>query len=1175
MIRIHFYTLLGFTVALNGCFKMDVVHSGAESVRGKTSKTSLVQAVTTETGAVSAVFSAQSTTTQILSAAANEAVGGTVVALPPGSLSIDTTIVIEEAASIATETMSAELGISAVMEHTGTPVSVQPDVPMDAKQPFVLSMPLPILTLAGSDWSNLIVVYKVKIAADGVTMAGVIPRDEITVENGVAKISVSNFGAFQTALTDVPVEKKKVETKSEIVTKQMVAELPPMSISSRTPFIAKENDTVVISGKNFRPGMMLALGGKKVANIQVVSDSKASFVAPKLDSMGLTRLNAEQDGVSQAVSMFYSGSGELPVISEAESEVCAGKKYYGINGDIKTGTKSCISSADLANLTPANLKSGVTILGVTGTVPPAPIACAADGEINCVASINFPAVDKGALSPTQILAGATVAGVSGTYVAPVATPLADCAADGATNCKANASFKAAAVQGAAAKIVSGQSLAGVTGTAGARPVDCSTDGESNCVAISSFRALSVSSLTANLGKIHSSVSVGGQFGTMPSCGSDGGTECLANSSYPAMQVSGASTKILSGQSLGGVFGSGLGRPADCATDGDTGCVANANFPAIDKPYLIANTSKIRSSLVIGGLAGSLEDCTSDGANGCVAVGPTFAAALLTGANAKIATGQSLAGVAGAAPVRPADCASDGETQCVAVLNFAAADASISAPKIVSGQVVAGITGTAPGGRPADCISDGEQGCVTVPAYPAMEFAGAAAKIASGLTLGAVAGTAAARPADCASDGELSCVTVSAFPAVDKIGVLQPNALKMRSSLTVAGVTGTLANCSTDGSSNCVAVSGFPAANTSGAASKIMQGQTLAGIGGIAQPKPANCSFDGQTDCVAVGSFPAANLANVTPGNIRNGVTIASIAGNFPSATYPLSGADGTPDLESSTFASKMRSSASFEYFTSAGVRYVNSGDADIQAMNLKNPVDIFGAIGSIPTCTADNQTGCLTTPTYRSADTMSFGGWDIRMGKTVAGIAGQFFLPTNLANSSLFNRSSGLGSTPSIDAYDSIDDYANGTMFPTSPLPLPHSSPSLSHWFRDPVSDSNANIACDGAEECVYVDKISGRAWARPDGTPNTWDLSINNCENKVYGTYSDWRMPTQKELMQAYISGIWSLKDTAKLNLMNNPFWAATSDSTSNTQAYLVELSKGEIIFEAKGMNNAFICVR
>lgn len=136
---------------------------------------------------------------------------------------------------------------------------------------------------------------------------------------------------------------------------------------------------------------------------------------------------------------------------------------------------------------------------------------------------------------------------------------------------------------------------------------------------------------------------------------------------------------------------------------------------------------------------------------------------------------------------------------------------------------------------------------------------------------------------------------------------------------------------------------------------------------------------------------------------------------------------------------------------------------------------------------------------------------------------------------------------------------------------------SLANWQRDATSDTGtgggtaSDGICNGTEDCVYKDRTSGSFWARSDGTSRTMETTITYCENLSYGGYTDWRLPTQKELMQAYIDGIWGMKDATKLNL---GYDAMSSTRYSNASSnFLVCLAVGCVV-EILGSNPP-LCVR
>ena len=313
-----------------------------------------------------------------------------------------------------------------------------------------------------------------------------------------------------------------------------------------------------------------------------------------------------------------------------------------------------------------------------------------------------------------------------------------------------------------------------------------------------------------------------------------------------------------------------------------------------------------------------------------------------------------------------------------------------------------------------------------------------------------------------------------------------------------------------------------------------------------------------------------------------------MTGAYPSSTNLLTGADNTADLDFATFDAKIKSSASFEWFDAAGNRYTNTGDTYIATGNIANGISIFSTAGTLAGgsfCSDDGQIGCVTTSRYKSMDTDAsvISAWDIRKGKTVGGLAGEIVFYKNMANTKTFNRTSGTSAADGVDLYDTIDDYNSNGAFPNQ-NPKGWDQATGANWLRDSVSDDGSGSSgiandglCNGGETCVYIDRISGLRWLRDNGSDRTWENGISYCENSANGGYSDWRLPTQKELQQAYINGIWSLKAATMLNLSSAYYWSASTRSWNQPSAWAFRLDYGDTDdgFNKTNKNLPVLCVR
>jgi len=102
-------------------------------------------------------------------------------------------------------------------------------------------------------------------------------------------------------------------------------------------------------------------------------------------------------------------------------------------------------------------------------------SCSQDGAVGCVSTAGFAAADTSGLS-AKIVAGNTVAGIVGTTVAE---SYSSCAVDGASGCVATSTYPAANLAGfSSGDIRSGVTVAGVAGVLTGAPSSCTADGGS-------------------------------------------------------------------------------------------------------------------------------------------------------------------------------------------------------------------------------------------------------------------------------------------------------------------------------------------------------------------------------------------------------------------------------------------------------------------------------------------------------------------------------------------------------------------------------------------------------------------------------------------------------------------------------------------------------------------------
>ena len=114
----------------------------------------------------------------------------------------------------------------------------------------------------------------------------------------------------------------------------------------------------------------------------------------------------------------------------------------------------------------------------------------------------------------------------------------------------------------------------------------------------------------------------------------------------------------------------------------------------------------------------------------------------------------------------------------------------------------------------------------------------------------------------------------------------------------------------------------------------------------------------------------------------------------------------------------------------------------------------------------------------------------------------------------------------------------------------------------------------------VVIDHVTGLTWQRDDdGTKRTWLEAVEYCEKLALAGYSDWRLPTKKELQSiANYSGFGPVLDTAYFpysHLPDDCYWSASTRAFLALSAWEVCLWNSEANMAIKSNHNYVRAVR
>ncbi|MCX6107300.1 MAG: hypothetical protein NTY08_15850 [Proteobacteria bacterium] len=243
---------------------------------------------------------------------------------------------------------------------------------------------------------------------------------------------------------------------------------------------------------------------------------------------------------------------------------------------VNTGLYRQVTVAGDANLVAGNIKKDTTIFTVTGSVIPTAPPCLIDGGTDCVASSTFAAAATTNLQD-KVLSGTTVAGLAGNVTLPNASKVLSSTPYGV----AGTSLTGTLALPDPTKVWVSNGNFGVGGTSSTPTLaDCSADGLAGCVTVDGYKSADMTKAIS--GSILTGTTIAGISGSViaspAACAADGGTSCVANASYTAAVTSGLAAKVVSGNTVAGISGAATAEShSNCAADGLTGCVATSTY----------------------------------------------------------------------------------------------------------------------------------------------------------------------------------------------------------------------------------------------------------------------------------------------------------------------------------------------------------------------------------------------------------------------------------------------------------------------------------------------------------------------------------------------------------------------------------------------------------------------
>ncbi len=396
--------------------------------------------------------------------------------------------------------------------------------------------------------------------------------------------------------------------------------------------------------------------------------------------------------------------------------------------------------------------------------------------------------------------------------------------------------------------------------------------------------------------------------------------------------------------------------------------------------------------------------------------------------------------------------------------------------------------------------------------------------------------AAGTVADCAAGGQSGCKTVSSYISVETSLLTAAN---IKSGVTLAGVLGTsagsLSDCSSDGATGCVATATYTAALTTGAASKILSGQSVAGVAGNVTLPAAGKVYTGITFGVSAGQ--TGTLTIPTAGNVlaASGTFGDPGAAVTPTLTIPTAGnvrtGNGTFGVAGTATTPTLANCSADGGVGCVAVATFKAADMSVAiAGNIKTGATIAGVAGSVTAspadCSTNGVTGCVTTATYQSGDLTNLTEGNIKNGTTIAGVAGLY-----------------PNATYKLPSADGAAGLTNATFDAKV-----KSATAFEYWTEAGAREESvgdADITAANIANGVSVFGLSGTLTG--GSAPNAWDVRVGTVVNGVTGKLKVNCRNRVRSAVYNYDGAVGSIPNTGVATVSTNYDYWDTIDDYNN----------------------------